>query len=374
MGRYYSRRQWLKTSALATAGLIASANTAACRRTPSPPGLSPVEDKIIRLNSNENPYGISEKAGEAVVQALGRSHRYPDDRYQELKKLIAEKENISPDHIIIGAGSTEVMTMVIHSYGARREVLAAEPTYFDFVDYAEKAGCVLRQVPLNRKFEHDLQAMAGQIGPETGLVYICNPLNPTGTIVPKGELLSFCEDASRKALVAVDEAYHDYVDDGTYASMISLARKSENVVITRTFSKIYGLAGLRVGYGIAHPDIIKNLELKRMNFAPIAYPSLMAAMAGYQDAEFCLWGKEKNLTIRIYLYERLKKLGYFYVPSHANFVLFKVNRDAGETAKDFEARHILVRPFSFLGSHWIRVSLGTIEEMRIFSSVLAEMS
>jgi len=373
MGRYYSRRQWLKTSALAAAGLVAGTNFPACRPERSNPDQSSGEEKIIRLNSNENPYGISEKARKAIVHAMDQSNRYPDEHYSELKKLIAEKEKISPDHIILGAGSTEVMTMMIYSYGAHREVLAASPTYFDFVDYAEKAGCDLRQVPLNEKFEHDLQAMEKQIGPETGLIYICNPLNPTGTIVPKDRLLYFCEEASRKALVAVDEAYHDYAEDGTYASMLGLVQRGKNIVITRTFSKIYGLAGLRVGYGMAHPDIIKNLEQRQMNFAPIAYPSLLAALASYQDDEFCRFGRERNRFVKSYLYKQMEKQGFSYIPSDANFVLFKVNRDAKETADDFKGHHVLVRPFSFLGGQWIRVSLGTMEEMRAFTSALAEV-
>ena len=374
MNRYYSRRQWLKTSALAAAGLAASANLPAFPRKAASPALSPSEEDVIILNSNENPYGISEKARLAMVRAADESHRYPQGHYVELKKLIADKEKISPEHIILGAGSTEVMTMLIYAYGARRGVLAADPTYFDFVDYAERAGCALRLVPLNEKFEHNLQAMEGQIGPDTGLIYICNPLNPTGTITPKEKLFDFCGEASPKALVVVDEAYHDYAEDGVYASMLSLVKQDKNIVITRTFSKVHGLAGLRVGYGMARPDIIKKLENVQMNFAPVSYPGLRAAMASYLDAEFYRAGIEKNRSVRAVLYRQLEKLGYEHIPTHANFVLFKVGREAKEVAAEFKARRILVRPFSFSGGHWIRVSLGTPEEMRIFGSALADIS
>ncbi len=374
MGPYYSRRQWLKTSALAAAGLAASANLRAFPREAASPALSPLEENVILLNSNENPYGISEKARSALVRAANESHRYPQGSYSRLKELISSQERISPEHIILGAGSTEIMTILIAAYGARRGVLASDPTYFDFVDYAERAGCILRLVRLNEKLEHDLTSMAGRIGPDIGLIYICNPLNPTGTITPKEGLFDFCGEASRKALVAVDEAYHDYVEDGAYSSMLDLVRQGGNVVVMRTFSKIHGLAGLRVGYGMAHPDIIKKLEAFQMNFAPVSYPGLRAAMASYQDSGFRISGIEKNRSVRSSLYRQLEKLGYEPIPTHANFVLFKVGRDAREVAAEFSARRIMVRPFSFWGSHWIRVTLGTPEEMRIFSSALAQIS
>lgn len=373
MGLYLNRRQWLKTSAIAAAGLIAGPNFTACRRDVSIPRMPSEGEEFIRLNNNESPYGISKSAEEAIAGAISESNRYPHRHYPELKELIAAREKVSPDNIILGAGSTEVMTALIHFYGTKGEILAADPTYFDFVYYAEKAGCFLHKVPLNGHFEHDLQAMEKQISRETSLIYICNPNNPTASITPGDKLRPFCKRASKKALVVVDEAYHEYVEDASYASMIDLVREGENVIVTRTFSKIFGLAGLRVGYGITRPDVIEDLERIERNFAPIAFPSLKAAVATYKAREFCRYVRKKNREVKSYLYKELDKLGLFTVPSHTNFVLFKVNRDSGEMVKEFERRHILIRPFVFRGDYWLRVSLGTMEEMRAFVSVLADI-
>jgi histidinol-phosphate aminotransferase len=216
--------------------------------------------------------------------------------------------------------------------------------------------------------------MEQYITQNTSFIYICNPNNPTGSITPGDKLRSSCERASQKAPVIIDEAYHEYVEDESYASMIDLVRTRENVIVTRTFSKIFGLAGLRVGYGIARPDIIKELEKIERNFAPVAWLSLNAALASYKNVEFIQYAREKNKEVKSYLYQELGRLGFFYVPSHTNFVLFRVNRDSQEMFKEFEGRNVLIRAFNFNGDNWIRVSLGTLEEMQAFVSVLADIA
>ncbi len=374
MGLYVNRRQWLKTSAIAVAGLVAGSNFPTCKRKASFPRSPSAEEHLIKLNSNESPYGISENVRQAIIGSTNQSNRYPQGQYFKLKELIAEREKISPDNIILGAGSTEIMTTLIHLYGVRGETLVAEPTYFDFVFYAENVDCPLHSVPLNNNFEHDLQAMELHITQNTSLIYICNPNNPTGSITPGNKLRSFCKRASQKVPVVVDEAYHEYVEDESYASMIDLVREGKNVVITRTFSKIFGLAGLRVGYGIARPGIIKELEKIERNFAPVAWLSLNAALASYKNVEFTQYAREKNKEVKSYLYQELERLDLFYVPSHTNFVLFRVNRDSQEMFKEFEDRNVLIRAFNFNGDNWIRVSLGTLEEMQAFVSVLTDIA
>jgi histidinol-phosphate aminotransferase len=219
-------------------------------------------------------------------------------------------------------------------------------------------------------FEHDLGAMTKQISPQTSLIYICNPNNPTGSITAKDRLKLFCEHASNQALVVVDEAYHEYVDDGAYASMIDLVKRGKNVIVTRTFSKIFGLAGLRIGYGIAPPGTIENLKILSRNFAPVAWLSLQAAMASYQDRTFIQAVKEKNKQMRQYLCRELEGLGLRCVPSHTNFVLFQVDQDARKLAKRMEERKILVRPFGFHDRQWIRVTCGNRAELQAFLSSL----
>lgn len=373
MAMQLNRRQWLKTSAIAAAGLISGSNFPACRKDTFSPQTSSSGEDSIRLNSNESPYGISENARQAIINSIGRSNRYPHRHYFELEELIAEKENISPDNIFLGAGSTEVMTTLIHLHGVKGETLVADPTYFDFIWYAKRVNCPLQSIPLNDNFEHDLQAMEQRINPKTSLIYICNPNNPTGSITPGDKLRSFCERASQRSLVVVDEAYHEYVEDAVYASMLDLVKEGRNVVVTRTFSKIFGMAGLRVGYGMARPDIVEDLERIERNFAPVSWLSLKAAVECYKNVEFTQYAKRKNKEARSYLYNELERLGLFYVPSHTNFVLIKVNQDSREMSKKFEARNILIRAFEFSGNYWIRVSLGTMEEMQTFASALSDI-
>ncbi len=374
MALQLNRRQWLKTSAVAAAGLIVSRNYTACQRKDALPRLSLGGEVPLRLGNNESPYGISDGARQAIIDSIDRSNRYPHGYYLQLKELIAEKENVSAENIILGAGSTEVMTSLIHVYGTQGSILVADPTYFDFVIYAGKARCPLQRIPLNDDFEHDLPAMEKRIDRDTRLVYICNPNNPTGSITPGEKMRSFCERASEKALVVVDEAYHEYVEDRAYASVIDLVREGKNIVVTRTFSKVFGLAGLRVGYGITRSDIIEELERLQRNFAPVAWLSLKAAIASYKDLQFPQIVREKNSEVKYYLYEDLERLNFAYVPSHTNFVLFKVNRDSRKMAEDFERRKIIIRPFEFKGQYWIRVSLGTREEMQTFISVLTDLA
>ncbi len=369
-----NRRQWLKTSTLALAGLMAGTGFVGCKGRISAPLSDSEVDSFIRLDSNESPFGISKAAREAITSSIGQSNRYPHRHYPELKELIAERENITPDHIILGAGSTEIMTTLIHLSKTRGEILSADPTYFDFVYYAVISDCPLNKVSLNDNFEHDVDAMQNQLRSQTGLVYICNPNNPTGSITPKDKLLSFCEHASQRALIVVDEAYHEYVKDPAYASMIGLVREGKNVVVTRTFSKIFGLAGLRIGYGMARPETIKELKKMERNFAPVSWLSLKASVASYQDKSFIQRVKEKNEEVKLYLYEELKRLGYFTVPSHTNFVLFKVGQNALRMVKELKERNILVRAFEINQDHWIRVSIGTFVEMQAFVSALEEIS
>ncbi len=369
-----NRRQWLKTSTLATTGLLVSSNFPSCRQNETSSPLSPQESGIIKLNSNESPYGLSEGAKKAIVDAMGESHLYPHRKYAELIEAISERERLTPDHIILGAGSTEVMNMLIRAYGTAGPIVVSDPTYFDFIYYAKLANCALEYVPLDESFAHDLKSAEQFITPQTAFVYICNPNNPTGSLTKKEGLLSFCNQLSDDVLVVVDEAYHDYVEDSSYSSMMDLVRQDKNIIVTRTFSKIFGMAGLRVGYGVAKPEIIQRLNRVEMNFASISYPSLKAAVSCYTDMPFIRFVQEKNRSAKAYLYTQLENMGYSYIPSHTNFVLFEVQRPAKDMAEDFRGKKILVRSFQFGEKEWIRVSLGTLKEMQSFVSALAEIA
>lgn len=369
-----NRRQWLKTSTFAATGMLVGSNFPSCGPGSTTVKSSSQEPGILKLNSNESPYGVSPNARNSMIDAMGESHLYPHQKYAELIELIAEREKLTPDHIVLGGGSTEVMNMIIRAFGSKGTILVSNPTYFDFLYYAELASCVLEHIPLTNTFEHDLESTEETLTPQTGLVYVCNPNNPTGSITSKAGLSAFCERSAEKAVVVVDEAYHDYVEDSSYSSMMDLVRRDKNVIVTRTFSKIFGMAGLRIGYGVAKPETIARLKRVEMNFAPIAFPSLRAAVSSYADIPFFQTVLEKNRFARAYLCKQLDKMGYTYIPSHTNFVLFEVKRPAEDVSQELKRQNILVRPFQFWGRQWIRVSLGTLKDMQTFASTLANLN
>jgi histidinol-phosphate aminotransferase len=369
MEAHLNRRQWLKTGAAAFAGWLTRSGPLSVQA-----GLLDCPDSEsggpIRLHNNESHFGLPEAAGTAIRDALNECGAYPDDHYHELVELIAARENLKPENIVLGAGSIEIITAALHVYMPEGGALVSDPTYFDFAYYAEKVHCRLHRVAVTDRYELDLPAMEKRAGSRVGLIYICNPQNPTGGMTPQAELRPFCRKASRKALVVLDEAYGDYVEDPAYSSMVGLVREGENVLVTRTFSKIFGMAGLRVGYGMARPDIIKNLLRLERNFAPVSSLSLRAAIAGYKDEEFVRKVRRQNRDVKTDMVTELRRLGFAFIPSHTNFIIFQVRQNSEELAKKLEDRSLLVRAFQFGGADWIRVSLGTPEEMRMFIAQL----
>jgi histidinol-phosphate aminotransferase len=368
------RRQWLKSSAM-MAGALAlprqlPAPMPAQTGSPYPRG----QEGLIKLNSNESPYGISPAAREAIIEACDFTHYYPHPAYPELVDLIAAANDLTSDHVMLGAGSTEVLSIAAFRFGAQGgKVLMADPSYFDAHDFYVRVGADLQLVPLNDAFEHDLDALDRRLTAEFDHVYICNPNNPTATAVDGGALRSFCEDASRRTMVFVDEAYHDLAL-APYDSMVDLVRDGANLIIFRTFSKIHGLAGARVGYAMAKPEIIEQMEEMSTNWAPISNLSLRAAIASYQDAEFLEMCRRENHRARTRLYAALDRLGYFYLPSHTNFVLFRINRDRREVQQEFRDRDIMLRTFTINDGPWIRISMGSPGQMKAFVTALEEIA
>lgn len=336
------------------------------------------EEKVkvrARLNSNENPYGPSEVARRAMTAAFDEGCRYPGSQNKKLEDLIAKKEGLSPDQVILGAGSGEILRMAAMAYGPQGgEILTAHPTYEGLETAARTIGAYVHRVPLNKTFEHDLDEMDRRTTQAVRLVFVCNPNNPTGTIVSADRLRAFCKEVSKRSVVLVDEAYHEYVDAPQYSSMIDLARDGHNVIISRTFSKIHGMAGLRVGYGFARPDIVARLRQFR---GMINILGLQAAMASYQDPEFQSFSRKKNAEARSYLYSVLDELGYKYIPSQANFVFFKLGKDVQSAAfrETMEKKHgiLLGRTFPPY-TDYCRVSMGTMDEMKLFADALREVT
>jgi len=354
-----NRRRWL-------AGATLSATALALTQARGLAQSSRAGGNPIKLDQNENPYGISARVEEAISSAVRASNRYPMRELAALRDLIAEREQVSSECVVLGSGCTEAFSLACLRYGAEgKEVLAAEPTYSGFVGYTQQIRGQLVRVPVNERWETDLDAMAKRVTKNTSLVYICNPNNPTGTIVDGARLRQFCEDQARDRTVLVDEAYYELVDDARRVSMVELVRKGANVIVARTFSKIFGLAGLRVGYGIAKPEIISELRRLQTTFCPVNRLGIVAAQAAYLDSEHIALSRQRNAAARATLYPVLEKLGHKAIPgSQANFIAFEAKGGSLQLIDRLRSDHqIAVRAFQFHGTSWVRVSMGTKEEM-----------
>ncbi len=362
-----SRRSWLQRSAMAAAILPVS-------RWYQPDSYtsrsgSPFPAGIIRLNSNENAYGPSEAAREAVMDSLNEANRYPRHFMASLREEIARRENLTPDHILLTAGSTELLGLVGLVYGLQGgDVVACHPTFDFMLVYAERLGCNWSRTPLTSTYQYDLNGLAKATGPNTKLIFVCNPNNPTGIEIPNDELRSFCETQAQKYPVYVDEAYIELSPNGRESSMASLVDSNPNIIVGRTFSKVHGLAGLRIGYAIANPvtiELLSNLHIGRG--MTISSASANAAIACLKDPEFEAYSRRKIIEGRELVCNAFDKMKVEYMPSAANFVMFRNDRFSMDPVEAMEKEDILIRSYDYWPG-WTRVSIGTIEEMQAFIS------
>ena len=371
-----NRRSWFRRAGAAAAGIALAPHVLGATppsRTSALPRTSVFGsgDVPIRLSANENPYGPSKAAREAMLRHFDEGCRYPYEAMRDLQKLLAEKEGVSPEHIVIGSGSSEILSMAGLVYGLEGgEIVAAYPTYQGLTRYAEQVGAYVHWVPLDGDMAHDLEAMERRMTSATGLVFVCNPNNPTGTVVEAERLRAFCREASKRAVVFLDQAYVELMDDGG-ETMLDLVLDGHNVILSRTFSKIHGLAGLRVGYGIARPDIAERLGRYRMSSPNVL--GLRAAAASYGDEDFQAFSRKKVAEGRRYVYGLLDELGLRYVPSQGNFVFFHTGQPIEAFGTAMQERGILVgRPFPpYLD--WCRLSMGKLEDLETFGTALREM-
>jgi len=335
----------------------------------SPPAMK------ARLLANENPFGPSAAAKKAVQDALDLSYQYPFMHMRELTGKIAAFEGIKQNNILMDAGSSPLLLAAALQFcknGA--EVISADPTYNDMPSTAADHGAKWVKVPLTADYKHDLDAMEAKITSNTGLVYICNPNNPTGTVVDTAKLKAFCERVSKKVPVFIDEAYIDYMPDPLAASMTDLVKKGHNVIVARTFSKLYGFAGLRCGYVIAQPDTIKQLSAFAVGSMSLSATTVAAAIAAYQEKPFLQEALKKTQASKDFLYATLKKEGYDYIPSSANFVMFPIKMEGPKFAQEMSNRGVGIRVWAFNDKNWCRVSIGRMDEMQAFADAFKEIS
>ncbi|MEP6735094.1 MAG: histidinol-phosphate transaminase [Chryseolinea sp.] len=385
-----NRRHWLKTSALLTGGITLlneTINTSSVIAAPTMkhPFATTVKENILakefpmlkaRLFANENPFGPSEKAKKAIMDTMAKSYQYPFIALGELQKKIADYEELKVEQVMLGAGSSPLLhgtALLMAQKGGN--IVTGDPTYEDLPEKATAfKSLTWIKVPLTSEHKLDLDAMEKSIDDKTSMVYICNPNNPTGTIVDNAKLKAFCERVSKKVLVFVDEAYIEYMDDPKGTTLIDCVKKGQNVVVARTFSKLYGFAGLRVGYIVAQPEFIKTIDPYTSGMVSISATSSAAASATYNDKEFLAEALKKTIASKEYLYSVLKKEGYDYIPSVANFVMFPVNMDAERFTEEMMKRGVGVRPWKFESKEWCRVSIGKMEEMEIFAQAFKQIS
>jgi histidinol-phosphate aminotransferase len=367
----FDRRKWLKTATLVGGYTLFNGLTGIHPLTAeeikkfNPRALS----NPIRLSSNENPYGPSERVRNAVTNAFNNGCRYPYSYASELAGLLATKHGVEKESIIITGGSTEGLKIAGITFTADGgEIIAAKPTFLAMMQYAEMWGANINWVPVDKNLGYDLQEIEKRISSKTKMVFLCNPNNPTSTLLPADDLVDFCSSVSKRTLVFSDEAYYDYIEDPAYPSMIDLVKKGENVVVSRTFSKVFGMAGMRIGYLIAKPELARILRANVVAMSNVY--AIEGAKEALIDNEFYKFSIQKNKEAKQIIYKTLDHLELPYIESSTNFVFFKSGRNINALGADMLNKGVRIgRAFPpFLD--WCRISTGTLEEVQTFSNAL----
>ncbi len=340
----------------------------------------PVEDvkrelglsEVIKLASNENPYGSSKQAKAAIVAEIDNNNIYPDGASVELTAALAAKLGVNTDQIIFGTGSSEIILMLARAFLVPGdETIMADETFPQYKHNAEIENARIIEVPL-KEGKHDLPAMLAAINDKTKIVWICNPNNPTGTIVTLDELTAFLDQVPAHVLVVLDEAYGEYISDPSFPDGVKLLERYANLVVLRTFSKIYGLAALRIGYGVGNASVIRyaNQVREPFNTSRIAQAAAKASLA---DDEFISYCREQNANGLSYLAEQFDRLGLSYFPAYGNFIMVDVKRSSPEVFDSLLRKGIISRSRWTHYPNHIRITVGTQEQNEKFISALEQV-
>lgn len=340
----------------------------------------PVEDvkrelelnEVIKLASNENPFGCSEHAKTAVIEELGNLNIYPDGASVELTAALAAELGVETNQIIFGSGSSEIILMINRAFIVPGdETIIADETFPQYKHNAEIENARIVEVPL-KEGKHDLPAMLAKVNNRTKIIWICNPNNPTGTIVTLPELSAFLKQVPSHVLVVLDEAYGEYIEEPQFPDGVQLLREHRNLIVLRTFSKIYGLAALRIGYGVGHPDVIRYTNQVREPFNT-SRAAQAAAKAALSDKAFIDYCRDQNKQGLIYLAEQFDRLGLTYFPAYGNFVMVDVKRPSPEVFDALLRRGIISRSrWTYYPNH-IRITVGTHEQNEKFIAALEQV-
>jgi histidinol-phosphate aminotransferase len=335
---------------------------------------------VTRLSSNENPFGPSPGALQAMRDAFGLACRYPDEYGDAAVTSIANLNGVPREQVLLGDGSGELLKLCADAFtgpltnnknAAGGTLVVADPTFEAILYHAKANGAEILRIPLTASFAHDLPKM--RAAAKKGVVYICNPNNPTASISPKSGVRQFIETAPNDTMILVDEAYYHYADSSDYESMIPLVKDHPNLIVARTFSKIYGMAGLRCGYCVAQSLTIERLR-ERQAWDSLNIMALAAAMASLEETEQVTHGRALNAETRRFTTDELGKMGYETIPSQANFIMFDAKRPVVPLIQSLKARGVLVgRLFPAMPSH-MRLTIGRKAEMETFLSAFHEVT
>jgi histidinol-phosphate aminotransferase len=351
---------------------------------------------VVRLNSNENPYGPSPLALKAMTDAFSLAWRYPDEHADLLIETLAKINGVNRAQILLGDGSGEILKMCASAFtgpmsfrnsrsvplarptrgGAlaftpgRGKLIVADPTFEAILNHARVNSAEIVKVPLTKNFSHDLTKM--RAAASQGLIYVCNPNNPTASITPKNEIREFIAQVPRRTMILVDEAYFHYADSPDYESVIPMIKDHPNLIVARTFSKIYGMAGLRCGYCVAQHETIQRLR-PHQTWDSVNIMALAAAIASLNDADQVTNGRRLNSETKRELVQELDAMGYQHIPSQANFMMIDAQRPVRPLIDALKQRGVQVgRAFPTLPNH-MRVTIGKQTEMEAFLSALRQV-
>jgi len=328
------------------------------------------EEELVRLSANENPLGPSPKAIDAIAKSLKDLHRYPDGTGRDLKQKLAHRLGLSSENIILGNGSNEVIELAARTFlREAEEVLLPEPTFAFYRIVAQAQGGICIPIHL-RDFKIDLMGILQRVSSRTKLIFLSNPNNPTGTIFTRLQFEDFLGRLPTGVVVLVDEAYGEYVTSTDYPFYLDYLKGEKWVIITKTFSKFYGLAGLRIGYGLAHKELIEQMEKVRQPFN-VSLLALVGAQAALEDEEHIERTSRMNKEGKRYLYTELARLGLPFVPTEANFILVHFGSHATEVRHKLLQEGIVVRSMEGYGlGEYLRVTIGLPEENKRFIQAL----
>jgi histidinol-phosphate aminotransferase len=350
----------------------------------------------VRLNSNENPYGPSPLAVKAMTDAFSLVWRYPDEHADALLETLTKLHGVTREQIVLGDGSGEILKVCAEAFTGpmtndttpielskptrgpallfipgRGKLVVADPTYEAIVNHARVNRAEVVKVPLNQNYAHDLPKMLAAA--EEGLIYICNPNNPTASITPKNELREFINKVSPRTMILVDEAYFHYADSPDYESVLPLVKDYPNLIVARTFSKIYAMAGLRCGYCITQPETIKRMR-PHLTWDSVNIMALAAANASLSDATQVSNGRRLNTKTRQFVLDEIKKLGFDHIPSQANFLMVDMKQPVRPLIDAMSKLNVQVgRAFPTLPNH-MRVTIGKQDEMEAFLTAFKKVA